>query len=86
MRINPQFVSANIASQAVLVSTNDVDFHGIVRGNKTFGAIVELLQEDISEEELIAAMYERFDAPEGTIEPGVAYVLSELRKVGALEE
>ena len=50
---------------------------------KTFD---ELLKEDTDEAAVVAAMRERFDAPEGAVERDVARVLAELRKIGALEE
>ena len=86
MRLKPEFVSAPVADQTVLVPTGESDFHGVVRGNKTFAAIVELLRDETTEEALVAAIRERFDAPEGAVEADVARALAELRKVGALEE
>lgn len=86
MRLKPEFVSAPVATQTVLVPTGDSPFHGIVRGNKTFAAIVELLRQETTEEAVVAAMHERYDAPEGAIENGVAKVIAKLREVGAIEE
>lgn len=86
MRLNPEFVSVPMAGKTVLVPTGKSDFHGMVRGNKTFAAILGLLREETTEKALVAAMKERFDAPEGAIEKDVARALTELRRVGALEE
>ena len=61
-------------------------FSGVVRGNRTLGAVLELLKSDVTEAELIAAMKERFDAPEGMIEADVARALAELRRIGALDD
>jgi hypothetical protein len=57
-----------------------------VRGNKTLGAILALLKEDTTEEAIVAAMKERFDAPEDVIARDVKKALAELRKIGALDE
>ena len=57
----------------------------MVKGNKTLGAIIELLKEDTTEEEVVKKMRERFDAPEGVIEKDVKRVIEELNKIGALE-
>jgi len=48
--------------------------------------VLELLKKETSYEELVAAMRQHFDAPEGTIENDVTKVIEELRKIGALDE
>ena len=85
MKLSTGFLLHNVDGETYLVPVGNTDFSGMVRGNKTFGAIVELLQNECSEEELIAAMKERFDAPKGAIERDVARVLSELRNIGAID-
>ena len=67
-------------------ASGEAAFSGVVRGNRTLGAVLELLKEDTDEAAVVAAMRERFDAPEGAVERDVARVLAELRKIGALEE
>ena len=57
-----------------------------MQGNKTLGAILELLKTDTSEDEIIAAMCARFNAPEAVIAADVQKALSGLRKIGALDE
>lgn len=69
-----------------MVSTGGSDFSGVVRGNKTTGVILELLKKDTTQEEIVAAMEDRFDAPAATIAQDVERVLGELRKIGALDE
>lgn len=70
----------------MLVPTGAADFSGIVRGNRTLGVMLEMLKAETTEEELVAAMKARFDAPDGAIERDVAKTLSELRKIGAIDE
>lgn len=86
MRLKPEYVTTDVATETVLIPTGESEFHGVVRGNKTFAAILDLLSEDTTEESVIAAMHERFNAPQGVIEADVARALSELRKIGAIEE
>jgi hypothetical protein len=57
-----------------------------VRGNRTLGAVLELLKTDTTEAELVAALRRRFDAPEGAVEADVGEVLAALRQIGALDE
>ncbi|MBQ6053545.1 MAG: PqqD family protein [Clostridia bacterium] len=55
-------------------------------GNATFGAIVQLLEKEISEKEIVAALKSRFDANEELIASDVKKALENLRAAGALEE
>ena len=61
------------------------DFNGMVRSNSTAAAIIDMLATDISREQMIAAMLERYDATEEEISADVDKVLSTLDKIGALE-
>ena len=86
MKLNKEFLIHESHGETVLVPTGKAGFSGVVRGNKTFGAVVELLKKDTDEEKIVSAMKERFDAPEGAVEADVARILRELREIGALCE
>ena len=86
MKLKKEFLLHNTGEEAVLVPTGKAGFSGVVRGNKTLGAVLELLGKETTEAEIVAALKARFDAPEGAIEKDTAKVLAELRKVGALDE
>ena len=61
-------------------------FAGLIRSNKTAAFIVECLKEDITQEKIVEAMFEKYDAPKDVLAKDVADVIEKLRKVGALEE
>lgn len=86
MKLNKDFLLHNTGSESILVPTGSAAFSGVVRGNKTLGAVLELLKNDTTEAELVTAMKARFNAPDGAIEKDVAKVLAELRRIGALDE
>ncbi len=86
MKLNKAFLLHNSGDESILVPTGGADFSGVVRGNRTLGAVLELLKTDTTEEAIAAALRARFDAPEGAVEKDVAKVLAELRKIGALDE
>ena len=86
MKLNKEFLLHNTSSESILVPTGGAGFSGVVRGNKTLGAVLELLKTDTTEAELVAALKARFDAPEGAVEADVAKALAELRKIGAIDE
>ena len=86
MKLNQEFLVHNTTGESLLVPTGKAPFSGIVRGNRTLGVLLSLLEKETTENELVSAMKERFQAPEGAIEEDVARMLSELRRIGALDE
>ena len=85
MKLNKDFILHIADGETVLVPTGKAKFSGVVRGNKTLGAVLEALQTDTTEAEIVAALKKRFDAPDGAVERDVAKALAELRKIGALD-
>ena len=85
MKLNKEYLLHNTGSESILVPTGAAVFSGVVRGNKTLGAVLELLKTETTAAEIIAELKARFDAPEGVIETDVAKALTELRKIGALD-
>ncbi|MBR6255610.1 MAG: PqqD family protein [Clostridiales bacterium] len=88
MKLSPNFLihTQEDDGEYLLIPVADADFSGVVRGNRTFGAILNLLKEDTTEEEIISSMQEKFDAPREVIEGDVTRALSELKKINAIVE
>ena len=86
MKLSQNFILHISGGDAVLVPVGGASFSGVVRGNAAFGAVLTLLQTETTEQEIVAGMKARFDAPEDVLERDVAHILSELRKLGAIEE
>ncbi len=86
MKLKKAFITHDTGSESLLVPAGGAGWSGIVKGNKTLGAILALLKEDTTEEAVIAAMKQRFAAPEDIISRDVKKALLELRKIGALDE
>ncbi len=86
MKLNKNFLLHSTDGETVLVPSGAAGFSGVVRGNATLGAILQLLQKETTEAEIVAAMQKRFLAPEGAIPRDVQKALAELRKIGALDE
>ena len=85
MKLKGEFIAHNSGSESFLVPTGAAGFAGLVKGNKTLGAILELLKKDTTEEEIIASMKARFNASEEIISRDVKKAISELRKIGAID-
>ena len=91
MKLNKDFILHIADGETILVPTGNAKFSGVVRGNKTLGAVLELLRDETTEEKIVAAMKARFDASrleaqEEIISRDVKKALGELRKIGAIEE
>ena len=86
MKVKSDFIIHNRENESLLVSTGASDFNGLVRGNKTFGDIVGLMEEDTTEDQIVASMLERYDATEEQVRRDVVRVITELRGIGALDE
>ena len=86
MKLKKEFITHDTGEESLLVPAGGAGFSGLVKGNKTLGAILALLKEDTTEEAVIAAMQQRFDAPEAVIAADVKKAIFELRKIGALDE
>ena len=86
MKLNKNFIVHRTGGESLLVPVGGADFSGLVRGNKTLGAVLDLLKEDTTEGEIVKTLWDRFDAPEQVIAADVAKALAQLREIGALDE
>ena len=89
MKLKDDYIIYNASeSELIAVATGDEaeNFNGLLRANKTAGAIMEFLKENLTEDELVSRMQERFDGEANEIKEGVQEILETLRSVGALEE
>ena len=86
MKLNKHFIVHKTNNETLLVPTGEAPFAGIVRGNITLDAVLELLKEETDEAAVLAALKARFDSPDEVIAGDVKKALAELRKIGALDE
>lgn len=86
MKLKSEFIAHSYGGESLLVPTAEADFSGLVQGNRSFGAILSYLETDITEQEVVERMSERFDAPREVLAADVAKVLKSLREIGALDE
>lgn len=86
MKLKKEFIIYNTREESMLVPGGRAQFSGLVKGNETFGAILKHLSEEISEQDLIRAMCEEYDAPAEKITEDVRKAITILRDIGALDE
>ncbi len=85
MRLRKDFIIHESDGEFLLVGTGTAPFSGVVKGNKTLGAILNMLREETSEEEIVRTLKARFDAPEDVIAGDVEKALAGLRGIGAID-
>ncbi|MBQ9673569.1 MAG: PqqD family protein [Ruminococcus sp.] len=86
MKLKESFIMHNDGTESILISANASEFSGLVKGNKTFGCILECLATETTEEEIVLKLSEKYDADKETIAKDVQNTLVNLRKIGALDE
>ena len=86
MKLNQNFITHTTGGQNYVVSTDSTAFKGIIRGNGTTGDIIELLKNDTTEDAIVDALFEKYDAPREKIAADVSTVLTKLRSVGAIDD
>lgn len=87
MKLKKEFIPHETGKESLLIPAGGAGFSGLVKGNKTLGVILEyLVKDDLTEEEIVQAMEKRFDAPAELIKKDIAKAISELRRIGALNE
>ena len=69
---------------AVPVGENADELHGILKLNKSAAAIIELLKEETTEEEIVEKLLEKYDAPKEEIQKSVHEYIQELEKAELL--
>lgn len=86
MKLREDFITQDIDDTQFLVPVGAESFNGIVRSNETAAFIVNCLKEETTEERIVDAMCERYDAPRDVIASDVARVIETLRGIGALTQ
>lgn len=85
MKLNKNFLVHKTGNDTIVVPTGDAGFSGVVKGNETLGAILDLIQNDNTEEGVIESMLKEYDAPREVIEKDVRETLSRLKEIGAID-
>ena len=85
MKLKDTYITHESDGEQILLDTSS-SFAGLIRNNKTAAFIVKCLKEETTEEKIVEAMFEKYDAPKDVLAKDVSDVIEKLRKVGALDE
>lgn len=88
MKLKDGIVLGNIDGQDFAIATGQLSstLSGIINNNETANYIFKLLQKEQTEQSIISAMQERYDAPEDEIVADVKEFLATLDSYGILEK
>ena len=88
MRLKKHYEIMSVEGQmfAVPVESDDGSFSGMIKLNKTAAAIFELLQNEVSEADIVDTMSTRFDVPKDVLTADVQMAVSLMRNKGLLDE
>ena len=85
MKLNDAFLTHADGDETLVVSTGAAKFSGMARGNETAGFIITCLEQETNEDEIVAKMLAKYDAPEDIIRRDVQKIIGQLREIGALD-
>lgn len=86
MRLKEGFITHESAGEHITVTAGNTAFNGMIRSNQTAGFIVECLKNEVTKEDIIAKMLEKYDAPREQIEKDVEKLLEQLQTIGAIDD
>ena len=88
MILKEGFILHNVGDEHMVVATGEAGklFNGLVRNNGTANFIFERLLKETSEEQIVEAMLEKYDASREQIASDVKRVINQIREAGFLDE
>lgn len=86
MRLKDDFILHNTGEDFVIIATGEAtkNFNGIIKLNNMGGEIVSFLSNDISEENIIKAIVEKYEVEYDTAKEDILNLLDSLRKAGVI--
>ena len=85
MKLKKEFITHTSGDEQLMISAGG-DFNGMVRSNSTAAEIIDMMKKDITREEIISAMLEKYEVEEAVLAADVDKVISKLREIGAIDE
>ena len=87
MKLKDEIVLGSIDGKDFAIATGSLskEFGGIINNNSTANYIFQLLKTEQSEDSIVKAMCDKYDAPEAVIRADVKEVLAKLEELDILE-
>ena len=85
MKLKDGWITQEMGDAQIMLAADGSGFSGLVRSNKTAAFIVDCLKTETTEEEIVAAVSAKYEAPREVVARDVAAILEQLKSIGALE-
>lgn len=87
MKLKKEIVLGSIDGKDFAIATGKLSkkFNGIINNNPSANFIFNLLKTEQTEDSIVSAMLEKYDAPEEVIRADVKEILQKLDEIGILE-
>ena len=88
MKLKEGFILHNVGDEHMVVATGEAgkQFNGLVRNNGTANFIFEQLLQETTQEQIVDAMLEKYDASREQITSDVKRIVKQIREAGFLDE
>ena len=86
MRANPDFILRKVGRQYVVAATGKAsrDFNGMIRLDESGAYAFGLLKNEITEQELLAALAQKYGMEEAALRADLTHFLEKLKEANAL--
>ncbi|MGN0297751.1 MAG: PqqD family protein [Lachnospiraceae bacterium] len=88
MKLKKGFVLHDIGKQHIMVASGEVAglLNGMVYNNETANFIYHQLMQDTTEEKILEAMCQKYDAPKNVMKADLHRIIEQARQEGFLDE
>lgn len=88
MKLKEGFMTHEVGGEHMVVAAGEAGkiFNGLIRNNKTAGFIYDMLLQETTEEQIVDAMLEKYEASREQVLADVRRIIGEIRKAGFLDE
>lgn len=86
MKLKDGFILRKVGRQYVVAATGEAskNFNGMIRMDESGAYAFELLREEITEQDFLHALAEKYAMPEAQLQPDVIHFLEKLKEADAL--
>lgn len=87
MKLKKEIVLGNVDGNNFAIATGKLSkkIKGIMNSNPSGAYIFELLKTEQTEDSIVEAMFEKYDAPEDVIRADVKEFIAKIKEIGVLE-
>lgn len=86
MKLREGFITHESETGQIMVAAGKSHFSGLVRSNHTAAFIINCLKTEVTKEQLVEKIMEKYGVSGETVEKDVELVIEKLRSIGAIDD